>query len=42
MHRAQARNRRLEMEHVIMRNIMRFVITGSIIAIAFNTMVVFG
>lgn len=30
------------MEHVIMKNIMRLVVTSSIIAIAVNILVVFG
>jgi len=30
------------MEHVIMKNIMRLVVTGSVIAITINILVVFG
>ena len=30
------------MEHVIMKNIMRLIVTGSVIAIAINILVVFG
>jgi len=42
MRLAQVLNRRLDMEHVIMRNIMRFIVTGSVIAIAVNSLIVFG
>ena len=30
------------MEHLIMKNIMRLIVTGSIIAISLNILVVFG
>jgi len=30
------------MEHVIMKNIMRLIVTGSVFAIAINILVVFG
>ena len=38
----QAINRRSKMEHKIMKNIMRIVVAGSIIAITVNVLVVFG
>ena len=39
---ARTRDRRLKMEHVIMKSIMRLIVAGSVIAIAINVLVVFG
>ena len=41
-HRNQKLNRRMKMEQLMMKNIMRLVVVGSVIAIAANALMMFG